>query len=109
MDDANAALVRLEDEAFALVRQQQTASAWELLNSAEYRHNKTQYGKGLASFSKVLQAHSERAIQSARREAMSFLVAAVLMGTLVALILLSGIYSMYRVLRSRSALGTSAI
>lgn len=103
VEDANAALVRLEGEAFARVRDDQRTQAWELLNGDEYRRNKREYAIGLASFSDRLKEHSESAIQGAHREAMWFLVAAIGLGGLVALILLVGAYSMLRILRWRSA------
>jgi hypothetical protein len=106
VDGANAALVRLEEQAFSLVHQQQTAKAWELLNGEEYRRNKSEYARGLASFSDRLKEHSESAIRAAHREAMWFLIAAGCLGGLVALILLAGCYSMFRILRLKSASGT---
>jgi twitching motility protein PilJ len=102
VDQANAALVRLEDQAFALVRQEQLGRAWELLNSDEYRSIKREYADGLASFTRRLKEHSAAAIGAAHREAMRFLVAAICLGGLVALILLLGFYSMFRMLRLRS-------
>lgn len=103
VDGANAALVRLEEQAFSLVQQEQTAKAWDLLNGDEYRRNKNEYAKGLASFSDRLKKHSESAVQGARREAMGFLIAAVCLGALVALMLLVGFFSMVRILRLKSA------
>ena len=103
--DSNAALVQLEDQAFALVRQNQTEQAWELLNGEEYQRNKREYADGLALFSHRLKEHSELAIQAAHREAMAFLIAALCLGGLVALILLVGFYCAYRMLRLRSAAG----
>jgi hypothetical protein len=100
--DANEALVRLENQAFDLVRQKQAAEAWELLNGKEYRGNKREYAEGLTSFSDRLKEHSESAIQAAHREAMWFLIAAIGLGGLVALILLVGFYSLFRMLRLRS-------
>jgi twitching motility protein PilJ len=105
--DANTVLVRLEVQAFDLVRQKQLAKAWELLNGDEYRHNKREYADGLASFSNRLKEHSELAIQAAHREAMWFLLAAICLGGLVALILLVGFYSLFRILRLRSAFGST--
>lgn len=105
VEGANRALVRLEDEAFALVRQQQSAQAWELLNGSEYRQTKSEYAAGLASFSDRLRQHSEIAIETAHREAMWFLIAAIGLGSLVVLILLVGVVSMYRFLHARSAAG----
>jgi hypothetical protein len=106
VDDANTALVRLEDQAFGLIRQKQLAKAAELLNSEEYQSNKRAYVDGLGLFSQRLMEHSESAIQSAHREAMVFLIAALGLGGLVAIILLAGCYSLFRMLRSQSALGT---
>lgn len=105
--DANSALVRLEDQAFDLVRQKQMAKANELLNGDEYQRNKREYADGLASFSNRLKEHSESAIQAAHREAMWFLIAAICLGGLVALILIVGFYSLFRVLRLRAAFGTA--
>ena len=105
VDDANSALVRLEDQAFVLVRQKKLDKAWELLNSDAYRQNKSVYAQGLAFFSSRLKMHSESAIQAARREAMWFLVAAISLGGLVAFILLVGFYSLFRILRLKSASG----
>jgi hypothetical protein len=105
VDAANAALVRLEDQAFALVRESELAKAWELLCGAEYGRNKREYAAGLASFSNQLKAHSEAVIEAAHHEAMWFLVAAVSLGGLVAVILLVGSYSLFRMLRLRSATG----
>jgi len=99
VDGANAALVRLEDQAFTLVRQRQLTNAWELLNGDEYRRNKSEYAAGLTSFSGRLKEHSESAIQAAHREAMWLLAVATGLGGLVILILLVGFYSMFRVLR----------
>ncbi len=103
VDGANSALVRLEDQAFALVRERHLDEAWQLLNGDEYRRNKNEYAQGLASFSDRLQKHSETAIEAAHREAMGFLIAAISLGTVAALILLVGAYSMFRMLRQRSA------
>lgn len=103
VDDANAALVRLEDQAFDLVREKQLVSAWELLNGDEYRRNKHAYADGLASFSGRLKQHSESTIQAAHSEAMWFLIAAICLGGVVALILLIGFWSLFRILRLRSA------
>ncbi|WP_428305569.1 protein kinase domain-containing protein [Lacipirellula sp.] len=103
--DANAALVQLEDQAFALVRQNQAAQAWELLNGEEYLSEKHEYMDGLASFSHRLQEHSELAIQAAHREAMSYLLAALCLGGIVAMILLIGFISLFRALQLRSAAG----
>lgn len=105
VDDANGALVRLEDQALGLVRQKQLTKAWELLNGDEYRRNKKEYADGLASFSNRLKEHSESAIQAAHREAMWFLIAAIVLGSFVALILLVGAYSLFRLLRLQSAVG----
>jgi hypothetical protein len=102
--DANEALVRLEDQAFDLVRQNRAAEAWELLNGDEYRRNKREYAEGLTSFSNRLKNHSESAIQAAHREAMWFLIAAISLGGLVALILLIGLGSLVRILLLRDAL-----
>jgi hypothetical protein len=96
---ANAALVRLEGQAFDLIRQKQSPKAWELLNGDDYRRNKRKYADGLASFSSRLKEHSESAIQAAHREAIWFLIAATGLGALVALILLAGSFSLFRVLR----------
>lgn len=100
VEGANSALVRLEDQAFALVGQRQMPKAWQLLNGDEYRRNKTEYAAGLNSFSDRLKEHSEMAIRAAHHEAMWFLIAAACLGGLVALILLFGVYSMVRILRS---------
>ena len=105
VDGANAALVQLEDQAFALVRQKQATQAWELLNGQEYQRNKQEYADGLVSFSNRLEEHSELAIQAAHREAMWFLIAALCLGSLVALMLLVGFYCVYRMLRLRPAAG----
>jgi len=105
VEGANSALVRLEGEAFDLVRQQQTPEAWELLNGQEYRRDKQEYAEGLAAFSDRLHEHAESAIRAARREATWFLVAALGLGVVVALILVLGCVSLFRVLRQRSALG----
>ncbi len=105
VDDANRALVELEDQAFALVRQRQLDAAWKLLNGDKYQRNKKEYAEGLASFSDRLKEHSESAIHAAHREAMGFLVVAICLGGLVALILLVGFYSLFRILRLRSASG----
>jgi hypothetical protein len=102
VDDANTALVRLEDHAFQLVGQKQLDQAWQLLNGEEYRRNKNEYAQGLASFSNRLKEHSERAIEAAGREAMWFMIAAICLGALVALILLVGLISMLRILRLKS-------
>ncbi len=102
VDGANSALVHLEDQAFTLVRQKQLTKAWQLLNGDEYRRNKREYADGLVSFSNQLKEHSDSAIRAAHSEAMWFLVAAVGLGCLVALILLMGFYSLLRVLRLRS-------
>ena len=105
VDDSNTALVQLEDQAFALVRQNQAAEAWELLNGEEYQRHKLEYAEGLALFSNRLEEHSASAIQGARDEAMWFLIAALCLGTLVGIILLVGFYCLYRMLRLRSASG----
>src|SRR5262249_5575928 len=76
VEGANEALVRLEDQAFALVRQKQLPQAWGLLNGQEYQANKSEYAEGLGSFSNRLKEHSESAILTARQEAMAFLMAA---------------------------------
>lgn len=104
---ANSALVRLEDEAFDLVRRDQPAKAWGLLNGEEYRRNKREYADGLASLSNRLKEHAEAAIRAAHREATWFFMAAIGLGGLVALILLIGSFSLFRVLRLRSAAGTT--
>jgi len=104
VDEANAALIRLEDDAFALVRQDQLADAWKLLNGDEYRGNKSAYAEGLAAFSQRLKEHSEQAIAAAHREAMWFLLVAIGLGGVVALILLVGIYSMFQMLRMKTVL-----
>lgn len=103
--DANSALVRLEDQAFGLVRQQQLGAAWRLLNDDEYRRNKREYAEGLTSFSNRLKEHSESAIETAHREATRFLIAASCLGGVVALILLVGCYSLIQTLRAHSAAG----
>lgn len=103
VEGANLAMVRLEDQAFDLVRQKQLPQAWEMLNGDEYRRNKSEYADGLASFSNRLREHSESAIRAAHREAMWFLIAAVGLGGLAALILLVGFFSLFRFLRLRSA------
>lgn len=105
VEGANAALVRLEDQAFALVRQQKMTESWQLLNGDDYQRNKAEYAAGLAAFSARLKEHSELAIQAARSEAMWFLTAAIALGGLVALILIVGAYSLFRILRFRSAMG----
>ncbi len=101
VNGANTALVTLEDQAFALVRQNQKAQAWELLDGEEYHRNKREYAEGLASFSNRLKEHSEAAIRGARSEAMRFLIAALALGSAVALILLVGLYSLVRMLGLR--------
>jgi CHASE3 domain sensor protein len=107
VDEANAALVRQENEAFALVREKQLTEAWKLLNGDEYQRNKRDYANGLAAFSKHLKEHSESAIESAHKEAMWFLIAAIFLGTVVALILLVGTYSLLRILRLRFTAATA--
>ena len=102
VESANASLVQMEDEAFSLVRQRQPAKAWELLNSDAYRRDKAIYAAGLESFSSRLLEHSEAAIHAADREARGFLIAAICLGGVVAVILLAGCYSLIRALRSRS-------
>jgi CHASE3 domain sensor protein len=109
VEDANTALVRLENRSFALVREKQLAKAWDLLNGDEYRRNKREYAVGLTSFSNRLNEHSESAIRAAHGEAMWFLIAAICLGGLVALILLIGSYSLFRILRLRSAFATSTV
>jgi len=103
VDGANAELVRLEDEAFSLVRTEQMTKAWALLNDESYLRNKREYADGLASFNQRLKEHSELAIRAAHHEAMLFLVAAGCLGGLVLLILLVGAYSMFRILRLKSS------
>jgi hypothetical protein len=103
VDGANAALVRLEDQAFTLVRDQNPAAASELLNGDDYQRNKREYADGLTSFSNRLKAHSEAALRAAHREAMWFLMAAAGLGGLVVLILLFGFYSLIRLLRFKAA------
>lgn len=98
VEEANAALVRIEEEAFSFVRKGDEAAAWNLLNSEKYRRDKSEYAKGLASFSERLKEHSESVIRNARREAMIFLIAAICSSVLVAFILLVGFYSMIRTL-----------
>jgi hypothetical protein len=105
VDDANVALVRLEDQAFALVGERQLTKAWKLLNDDEYQRNKREYADGIASFSNRLKEHSELAIRAARSEATWLLIAALCLGGLVGLILLIGSYSLFRILRLRSAFG----
>ncbi len=107
VEDANAALVQLEDQAFALVRQRESAQAWALLNGDEYQVSKREYAQGLAAFSDRLQEHAESAIRAAHQEAMRFLIAAICLGVVVALILLFGVYSLFRALRLKSAFGAS--
>jgi hypothetical protein len=102
VDDANAALVRIENQALVLVGEQRQAQAWELLNREEYQRSKATYADGLEAFSRRLQEHAESAIQDARREATRFLVAAMVLGSIVALILLLGCFSLLRALRSRA-------
>lgn len=109
VNDANAALVRTEDKAFRIVRQQQAAQAWELLNGEEYQRNKREYANGLASFSDRLREHSESAIRAARREAMTFLTAAIGLGAIVVLLLLIGAWSLVRLLRAGAAGSAIAI
>jgi CHASE3 domain sensor protein len=106
VDKANSELARLEDEAFALVRKKQSSKAWELLNGDDYRRNKDAYAVGLAKFSNRLKEHSESTVQAAYNEAMWFLIAALCLGGLVALILIVGSYSLFRVLRLHSAVST---
>lgn len=105
---ANAALVRMEDEAFSQVREQQPTKAWSLLNGDEYQRNKRQYADGLAAFSDRLREHSESAIQAARSEAMTFLAIALGLGALVVLILLVGSFSLVRLLRAGGAVSAIA-
>ncbi|MBA4106584.1 MAG: hypothetical protein C0485_12570 [Pirellula sp.] len=100
--DSNVELVRLEDQAFTLVRDRQAAHAWELLNGEEYQRHKREYASGLVLFSNRLEEHSESAIDAARNEAMSFLVAALCLGAIVAMILLTGSFSLFRALKLRS-------
>ena len=102
VDEANLALVKLEDQVFALVRQNDLKKAWELLNSEAYRQNKSVYATGLESFSNLLKTHSESAIRAARREAMWFMVAAITLGCVVAIMLLIGFFSMFRMLSSKA-------
>jgi CHASE3 domain sensor protein len=105
VDQANAALVTLEDQAFELVRNKQSNEAWQSLNSEQYRRNKSEYAAALAAFSDRLKEHSQAAVRAARREAMTFLMAAIGMGALAAIILLVGAVSLVRILRLRSASG----
>ena len=71
----------------------------------EYQSNKRDYSKGLTSFSNRLKEHSEQTVQAAREEAKWFMIAALGLGLIVALILLVGCYSLTRILRLRSAFG----
>lgn len=104
--DANTALVQLEDRGFDLVRRQQLVQAWEVLNGDEYRRDKREHAEGLASFSNLLKEHSESAIRAAHGEAMRFLIAAIVLGSLVVLMLLIGFYSVFRMLGLPSGFGT---
>ena len=99
VNEANEQLVRLESSAFGLVRQGKKPEAWDLLNGQDYRKHKQAYGAGLTSFAQRLTEHSERTVQAAYREAMTFWIAALCLGGLVVLILLVGTYSFVRTLR----------
>ncbi len=106
VNEANAKLVGFEDDAFTLVRQGKSAKAWELLNGDAYRRYKSEYADGLAKFSNRLKEHSDSTVQAAYTEAIWYLIAALCLGVVVALILVVGSYSLFRVLRLRSAIST---
>lgn len=103
VNDANSALVSLEDQAFALVRQNQLEAARKLLGGDDYQHNKLAYAGGLAAFSDRLTEHSESAILAAHYEARCFLVVALSLGGVVALLFLFGCYALFRMRLSSSS------
>lgn len=100
VDASNATLASVESQAFALLRAGKKDAAWELLNGAGYQSDKQEYAEGLASFSNRLKRHSESTIEAARNEATTLLVVASVLGGLVALILLVGTVSLWRILRA---------
>ncbi len=107
VDQSNEALAKREDQAFSLVREGKDRQAWELLNSDEYKRDKLAYAEGLTAFSKSLKEHSELTVKAAHDEAVSYMIAAVSLGAVVALILLVGLLSLVRILRLHAAGGTA--
>jgi len=66
---ANAALVRMEREAFALLASNDQAAAWVLLTGPEYRREKAVYARGMADFVSAVAAERQQRIGGRRRGA----------------------------------------
>ncbi|MGH7178507.1 MAG: PP2C family protein-serine/threonine phosphatase [Tepidisphaeraceae bacterium] len=73
-DVANQALLALESQCFALVREGSLAKAQSVLNSDEYESQKALYSRGMAQLGSELNAAAESAIKRQRTEAIIQLI-----------------------------------
>lgn len=92
VDTANSALVKMEEEAFALVRGGNRAEAQSLLDSERYQEMKKRYTSGLETFIKKLEQSEKAALDQAQAETRLFqTLAYILLGGLVILFLIGGL------------------
>ena len=101
VSDANAQLIEMETRAFTLVEEGKSSEAWDLLSSDSYQVKKRDYEHGLEVFSRKLQDYADDTVESARREAFTFLVTAFIFGGVVLSFFVMGLYSFIRVLRRK--------
>ena len=99
VNDANAQLIELEANAFALVKEGRSTEAWSLISSDTYQVKKRDYEHGLQVFSRKLRDHSEETVRAARSEAFAFLITASVFAVLVLFFFAIGLYSFFRMIR----------
>ena len=81
-----------------------SSEAWDLLSGDSYQVKKRDYEHGLEVFSRKLQDYADDTVDSARREAFTFLVTAFIFGGVVLSFFVMGLYSFIRVLRRKDVL-----
>lgn len=96
---ANEALIQIESRAFEAVAQGNKEKGWSLLNSDTYRSQKLAYQGGMQIFSARLQDYSTKRVEAAYKEAVFFLITALIFGLIVTAVFLVGAYSFMRKVR----------
>jgi len=100
VNDANKQLVEIEGKAFALIAEDQSSAAWDLLSGDYYKSKKKDYENGLQLFTRKLSIHSEQTVRAAKREAYAFLITAVVFAGIVIIVFAIGLSTLFRMTRS---------
>lgn len=99
VDSANTELVKMEHQAFDLVRQDRAADAMRLLTGSEYRALKKRYAESLGVFTGLLDKHQGELLSQARAETQVFVTLAAAASLVVLLLFIAGGWIALRAMR----------